>query len=69
MMKKPDFLHVDTDPWKLKMDQKILGWAWSKMGLATLVSGLQNWLYLKKELLNKLIFGMLIKIQKSQKLL
>ena len=25
MMKKPDFLHVDTDSWKLKVDQKILG--------------------------------------------
>ena len=40
MMKKPDFLHVDTDSWKLKVNQKILGWAWSKMGVATLVSGL-----------------------------
>ena len=25
-MKKPDFLHVDTDSWKLKVDRKILGW-------------------------------------------
>ena len=24
MMKKPDFLHVDTDSWKLKVDQKVL---------------------------------------------
>ena len=40
MMKKPDFLHVDTDSWKLKVDQKILGWVWSKMAVATLVSGL-----------------------------
>ena len=39
-MKKPDFLHVDTDSWKLKVDQKILGWGWSKMGGATLVLGL-----------------------------
>ena len=34
MMKKPDLFHVDADDWK------ILGWAWSKMGVATLVSGL-----------------------------
>ena len=24
MMKKPGFLHVDTNSWKLKVDQKIL---------------------------------------------
>ena len=40
MMKKPEFWHVDTDSWKLKVDQKILGCAWSKMGVAILVSGL-----------------------------
>ena len=40
MMKMSDFLHVDTNSWKLKVDQKILGWAWSNMGAATLVSGL-----------------------------
>ena len=40
MMKKPDFLHVDTDSWKLKVDQKVLWWAWSKMCLTTLVTGL-----------------------------
>ena len=32
MMKKPEFLHVDTDSWKLEVDWKILGWAWSKNG-------------------------------------
>ena len=37
MMKKPGFLYIDTDSWKLKVDKKILGWAWSKMGVATLV--------------------------------
>ena len=26
MTKKPDFLHVDTDSWKLKVDRKILEW-------------------------------------------
>ena len=40
MMKKPDFLNVDTDSWKLKVGQNILGWTWSKMCVATLVSGL-----------------------------
>ena len=39
-MKKPAFLHVDTDSWKLGVDLKILGWAWSKMGVATLFSKL-----------------------------
>ena len=39
-MKKPDFLHGDTDSWKLEVDQKILWWAWSKMDVATLFSGL-----------------------------
>ena len=28
-MKKPEFLHVDTNSVKLKVDWKILGWAWS----------------------------------------
>ena len=39
MMKKSDFLHVDADSWKLNVCQKILGWAWLKVGVATLVSG------------------------------
>ena len=37
MIKKPDFLHIVTDSWKLKVSWKILGWVWSKMGVATLV--------------------------------
>ena len=37
---KLDFLHVDTNLWKLKVDKKTLEWAWSKMGVATVVSGL-----------------------------
>ena len=40
MIKKPDFLHADTDSWKLEVDQKILGWALSKMGVATQFSEL-----------------------------
>ena len=39
-VKQPEFLHVDTNSHKLKNDQKIIGWAWSKMGLASLVMGL-----------------------------
>ena len=30
-MKWPDFLHIGTNLWKLKVDQKIFGWAWPKM--------------------------------------
>ena len=40
MMKKPDFLHADTDSQKLKVDRTIFWWASSKMGVATLVTGL-----------------------------
>ena len=50
-MKKPDFEHVDTDLWKFKVDWNILGWALSKMGVANLISGLQNWLYLKLDII------------------
>ena len=39
-MKWPDFLHVDTNLHKLKVDQKIFGWAWPEMGVASLVTGL-----------------------------
>ena len=28
-MKKPEFLHIDTNSLKLKVDQKVLGLAWS----------------------------------------
>ena len=39
-MKWSDVLHVDTNSLKLKVDQKIFGWAWSNMGMASLVTGL-----------------------------
>ena len=39
-MKQPHFLHVDTNSRKLKVHSKIFGWAWSRMGVANLVSGL-----------------------------
>ena len=38
--KWPDFLDVDTSSHKVKVDQKVFGWTWSKMGLASLVTGL-----------------------------
>ena len=39
-MKQPDFLHVDTNSHKPKVNRKILGRAWSKMGVVSLVLGL-----------------------------
>ena len=38
LMKRSHFLHVDTNSQKLKVDQKMLGCAWSKMAVANLVS-------------------------------
>ena len=31
---------IDTDSQKLKADQNFIRWAWSKLGLANLVTGL-----------------------------
>ena len=39
-MEQPNFLHVDTNSHKLIVDQKNFGWAWSEMGVASLVTGL-----------------------------
>ena len=39
-VKYSDFWHVGTSSHKLKVDQKICGWAWSEMGVASLVTGL-----------------------------
>ena len=44
-------LHVDFKSYKFKVDWKLLGWAWSKMGVTSLITRLKNWLYLKSELL------------------
>ena len=44
-------MHVDTNLHKLKVEQNIFGWAWPEMGVASLITGLQNWLYLKNELI------------------
>ena len=37
---KACFLRIDTASWKLKVDWKILEWAWSKMGVVTPILGL-----------------------------
>ena len=68
-MKKSVFLHVDADLYKLKVDWKILGWAWSKMGVATLVSGTKISSISRRNQQNKLIFCVSIKVKESQKLL
>ena len=40
LMKQPNFLRVDTNLQKLKDEWKFFGYAWSKIGVANLVSGL-----------------------------
>ena len=40
LMKQPDFLHVDTNSGKVKVNQKCFGLAWSEMSVAILVMGL-----------------------------
>ena len=69
MTKKPDFFACDTDSWKLKVDRKILGWAWSENGYGH--SGLTTLkLAVSQEGISEINwFGVSIKIQKSQKLL
>ena len=39
-MKQLDFVHVDTNSHKLKIDQNSIGWACPKMGVVSLVTGL-----------------------------
>ena len=46
LMKQP---LIFANSQKLKIDGKVFGWVWSKMGVVNLVSGLENWLYLKNE--------------------
>ena len=40
LMKKPHFLHVDTNSQKLIVGLEFFGWTWPKMGVGNLVSGL-----------------------------
>ena len=35
-----DFLHIDTNTHKLKVDKKMFEWEWSEMDVASLVTGL-----------------------------
>ena len=42
-------MHVDTYSQKLKVDEKFFEWTWSKMGVVSLITGLENRLYLKNE--------------------
>ena len=47
--KEHNSLHVDINSQKLKFDWKFFSWAWLKMGVTNLVSGLWNWLYFQNE--------------------
>ena len=60
MMKKSDFLHVDTDSWKVEVDWIILGWAIVQM-CVTLKIGCMS----RRNEWNKLTSGVLIQIQES----
>ena len=53
---KPHFLHVDTNLHKLKVDQKFIGLAWPEMGVAGLITAIENWVYLKNELMERIDF-------------
>ena len=39
-MKQPHFKYGDTNWQKLKVDSSFFDWAWSKMGMANVMSGL-----------------------------
>ena len=59
-MKWPDFVHVDTNSHKLKVDQKCLGWVWSvwlQDSKIDCISRMHRW--------SKQIFIMLAQIQES----
>ena len=43
------FLQVNTNSHKLKVDQKMFGWEWSEIGVASVVMVLENWLFLKNK--------------------
>ena len=47
-----DFLHADTNLWKLKVTLIIIGWVWSKMGEALKIVGFLNQVYLTNDLMN-----------------
>ena len=41
-MKSPNFLHIDANSHKLNVDQKPFGWAWSKIGVVSLLEILDS---------------------------
>ena len=47
-----DFLHADTNLWKLKVTLIIIGWVWSKLGEVLKIMGLLNQAYLTNDLMN-----------------
>ena len=47
---------MDTNSHILKDDQKMFGWMWPEVGVASLVMGLYNWLYLENELMEQTDF-------------
>ena len=64
-MKQFDFLHVDTNSHKLKVDQKIFGWVWSKMSVASLIRDSKIDCISRMHRWSKQIFLMLVQIQES----
>ena len=48
MMKNPDFLHVDTQSWKIEVDWKIFRWVWSKNGCGHSVLRTQKFSHLNE---------------------
>ena len=47
-----DFLHADTNLWKLKVTLIIIEWVWSKMSKALKIVGLLNQVHLTNDLMN-----------------
>ena len=39
-MEQTDFFHVNRESQKSEADEKVFGWAWSRIGVASLVMGL-----------------------------
>ena len=61
-MKKPDFLHVDTDSWKNGWAWE---WAWSKWVWPICSQDSKIGYMSRRNEWNKLIFAVLIQIQES----
>ena len=37
---RTDFMHIDKNSQRFKVDEIFFGWSWSKMGVASLIMGL-----------------------------